>query len=168
MNGQQPMDVFAHSNPAFAASVLRWLCEGFAEERRRDDELGSTGLLSIWALSALVLLATDEIRPQLPKTSKKRLSNLFHEHPSWRPALFEGVGAWAGSFWRGVGYGSSKGLLQLEKGCLYASGKLQVPTDEWTKGLRGRARTLGRVLACERDDAVLGSAFGLNVTGNGH
>lgn len=155
-------DLFAHANPAFVASVVRWLSEGFAEQRRKDGRFGETGCFPLWALAGVALVGTDSTLVTLPQTARRRLTNLFFENPDWRTALATSITAWAPAFWRGVGFAYSRKMVTLTNGAVRPSGPMTAPTNEWERVIREKAITLGRVLGRETDVTILSTVFGLN------
>lgn len=157
----ESVDLFAHANPALCAAVLRWSCEGFQEERKKGPGSGAHGMSPMWGAMALALVCTPATAKALPKTSRKRLRNLFQEHPSWRIAVSHGLESWSEPFWRGVGFGVAARVLRYSDGALFAAGRLSVPVVEAHKTHRTRAKTLGKVIGKESDASVLAVALGL-------
>lgn len=162
----ESLDLFVHANPALVAVVLYWLAEGHQNQRASDGILEERGLPLLWAIMAVALLLTEELRQSLPKNANARLSGLFAQHPSWRPRLAASVASWSGPVWRGIGYGTACGVLLLENGRIHAQGSVSSPVDDWVKETAGRSRTLGRVIAKEPGDGALRVILGLQrVTG---
>jgi len=159
----EALDWFAHTNPAFGAVVIHWLCAGY-EELTKSRKDASRHLSFVWGLVGIALLAPEAVRAELPGSSAKRLMNLIAEHPHWRADLPEAIRLWVPSFWHAIAYGVSTG------GLIFANGRLQKgkvhkgPYSSLAEVLRKHAVTLGKVLANEGSDDAIALAFGLQVT----
>ncbi len=161
-HGIESVDIFAHANPALVAMLLRWFCEGYGEQLRKNVNDGNPGALVPWALVATALVGTRRTRRALPRRSNAHLANLFYANPTWRASLMDGIDGWSRPFWRGVGYGVAHGVIRLDDGRLYASGKVKAPSKTWPREICARARTLGKVFAKEADASVAAVVFGLH------
>lgn len=159
----EALDWFAHTNPAFGAVGLHWLCAGY-EELTKSRKDASRHLSFVWGLAGIALLAPESVRAELPGSSAKRLMNLIAEHPHWRADLPEAMRLWAPAFWRAVAYGVSTGGLAFANGRLRKGKLLKGSSGPLADALRKRAVTLGKVFANEGSDDAIALAFGLQVT----
>lgn len=159
----EALDWFAHTNPAFGAIGLYWLCAGY-EELTKPRMDASRHLSFVWGLVGIALLAPEAVRAELPGSSAKRLMNLIAEHPHWRADLPEAMRLWVPSFWRAVAYGVSTGGLMFANGRLQKGKVLKGLHSSFAKALRKRAVTLGKIFANEGSDDAIALAFGLQVT----
>lgn len=158
------VDLYAHANPGLVATALFWIAEGHGEQRRKEDG-EQIGIPVVWAIVATALVLTERVRPQLPKTSRRRLAALFNENPSWRPELAVGLRQWQIPFWEGLGYGSACRVLSYCDGRVSACGKIGSPTTEWEKETRRLSRSMGKIFAKEGTVGAMHSVFGLHAQG---
>jgi hypothetical protein len=139
-------------NPALAATCLSWLCEGYGKDA--DD-----GLSPVWAMLCLALLAPDEVRKTLPGNANAGLAGLFHSRPAWRIAAADAIRDSARPFWAGLRLGVGTGAIRLDGLRLHRGRALQKPSEDFARELCSRAKTLGRIVARERDDAARSALF---------
>lgn len=158
---EEAPDEFAHSNPAFCALVTHWAAKGFEEEAASNDPGSQWRLQAVWAMSILALVSPNTVRAKLPKKANAKISLLFDSNADWRASIAEAVESWAPSFWRGIRYGRSTGILEISSSGLRATGSPQVPTDLEAIDLRSKAIVLGRLLAKEGSDDRIALAMGL-------
>jgi len=161
MNGDL-IDSFAHSNPAFGAYALHWLCRGYGEaaEGRTDD---FADLSPVWGMLGLALLAPATVREELPDRSSRKLSILFQENPHWRLSAPTALRTWKDPFWDSVAYGQATGVLELVGGRLRATGRVRAPTDDISLALKKKAKTLGTIMAKEESDSAIAMITGVVV-----
>ncbi len=157
------LDLFAHANPALVALVVYWLADGYQEQRRKDRSGEQQGVPVLWAIVGTAMMLTGDIRRRLPKNSRGRLTTLCHRHPSWRPRIANGLGAWQSPFWQGLGYGSTCGAITLIEGKIIANGGVASPSNEWEKETRKLSRALGKIFAKESSASAIHAVFGYEV-----
>lgn len=158
----ESVDEFAHTNPAFCLSCVRWTCQGYQQQRReRKDAL--QGFLWPWGILCLALLAPESVRSELPRNANGKLSLLFHEHPRWRLGLPETLRFWSAPFWLAVRLGIGTGTLSMQGSRLYAEGNVDNPVRLSDLDLKKRAIVFGKVLAKEADDNAISLILGLAV-----
>ncbi|WP_157758758.1 three component ABC system middle component [Cystobacter fuscus] len=157
------LDQFAHSNPAFGAICLRWVCQGYQEQQIRQDG-AAQGLHFLWGILSLVLLAPERIRRELPLTAKGKLSILLNENPEWKVELPHAIKGWAKPFWSSVRMGVATGVLTFAEGRLLSLGSTKEPDSEASVLLRRHAVALGKIFAKEGGDRAIALVFGLVVS----
>lgn len=152
----QSIDIFSHTNPAFAAVCLRWLSEGFQKQQIELSVTDNKKMMPIyWGIIGLALLSPDKIREQLPKASSKRLQTLFSEHEDWKNSLALSIKSWADPFWKGVRFGTACSVLRFQGARIQPIGEIKMPVDILGLDLRKKGITLGKIFAKEPDTAFI-------------
>lgn len=157
------LDSFAHSNPAFGLVCLRWVCSAYSQQRASQSHKDA-GLLFIWGMVSLALLAPESTRQNLPLRSTAKLSLLLHQNPDWKLMLPQSLEDWAEPFWLAVRLGVLTKTLTFSHGRILSTGISKSPQMPHDRRLSQYATTFGKLLAKEKDDNAIALIFGIMVS----
>jgi hypothetical protein len=161
MSERRSSDTFAHSNAAYSANALAWLCRGYANGAIKSTR--DPGLPFIWAIVGLCLVSPNGVRAALPRGQTAKLQILFRDHPEWKAILPDAIRGWVKPFWEGLRLGAASGILGVAKGRIILISEPSASDAEFAERLKTACVVFGRMIS-RLSDAELQMILGIGVT----
>ncbi len=139
------------------------MAKGFQDESRPGRDWGRQGLHFAWACLGLALVSPDKVRAELPRTSGAKLSSFFEANPQLRALSPTAIRAWVPYAWKGLGFGTTAGILSWDEGRVRAVGRLDAPVNQNLIDLRRRTVSLGKLFGKEGSDRRIGLTVGVEM-----